>query len=110
MKKTDFLAAVKGLTIRVEWRPGWTPVEKGAYEIVGIPESVKSVHTNQVLAWFREEFTPALEPHSSLESERRTYDRLTRIEDETGHVPAEQCESYEWIDAFERHPTEVFHC
>lgn len=110
MKKSEFLAAVKGRTVRVEWFAGWTPIERGAYHLEGLPESVKAVHPNQAIAWLREEFTPALEPHPSLESEWDRYDRFSTIEDETGYTLPEQCESHAWIHAFENHPTEVYRC
>lgn len=111
MKKSEFLAAVKGRTITFSWTPGFAPIEKGARHVDGLPESVKEVHPNQAHAWLREEFEPAVEPHPVLAAERERIRKIMHKEDETGlDFTKDFLDSSEWESWFESHPTEIFSC
>lgn len=111
MKKSEFLAAVKGRTITFSWTPGFAPIEKGARHVDGLPESVKEVHPNQAHAWLREEYEPSFEPHPALADEHERVRKIMRKEDETGtELTKEFLDSTEWESWFEDHPTEIFSC
>lgn len=111
MKKAEFLAAVSGRTIRIEWNPGWTPEEKGAYAVRGLPESCAGVHPNQVRAWLRESFTPTEEKHPSLAAEQSRLEKLWDREDAGEKIMGcDFDDAYYWADAFEQHPVLVYVC
>lgn len=110
MKKADFLNAVKGRTVRVEWIAGVAPIEKGLYECKGLPEECKGVHPNQARAWLIESFTPELEQHPGYHEEQERLHHMMNAEDYGAIVDSQIVESQDWAQAFSDHPTMVFHC
>lgn len=109
MKKSEFLEAVKDRTIKVEYH-ALQPCENGRRVMVGLPEEVQSVHVNQIYAWLKEEFQPELREHPDLKAEQDRYNRFEDCEDETGRRDPDTTESKEWVDWYEQHPDEIFHC
>ena len=111
MKKADFLAAVSGRIIRVEWQPGWTPEERGAYAVRGLPESCASVHPNQARAWLQESFTPTEEKHPSLSTEQSRLEKLWDREGAGEKIRGREFNSaYYWAESFEQHPVLAYKC
>ena len=109
MKKAEFLKAIKGCLITVEFI-AYEPNEKGTAIIKGLPLSVLGVHKNQILVQLKESLPCVKCENSNLKYwEKESLKRDDEFGD-FGYTDSYVSEAKDWVDWYERHPNLVFSC
>lgn len=113
MKKSEFLDAINGLTIKVSfYNSMFDENDRSAKaEIEGLPESLKEMHVNQVLSNLRAWCSDycQTEDHPNLKAWDKEHARLFDQQSE-GVVVADSAidDAYIWQEWCEQHPTLIF--